>query len=224
MEKQIKKRSLVIAIDGPSGVGKSTVSKKIAARFGLTYIDTGAMYRAVALAANRAKIDIDSIEELEEFCDDLRVEFDDGTVSVNGTDYTGLIRTEEASTLASVTSSKSPVRRVLVEYQRKLAKNGAVVMEGRDIGTVVLPDTRFKFFLTASHEVRAFRRHAEQKEKESLESKEVSESMRARDSLDSNRSDSPLVKARDAIEVDTGALDIDGVVEKILLAIEDGTV
>ena len=215
---RIEKRKIVIAVDGPSGVGKSTVSKRVAARLGLSYIDTGAMYRAVALGAKTAKIDIDNKAELEEFCAKLKIEYDNGKVVVNGTDYTDSIRTEEASTLASLTSSKSPVRRVLVEYQQRLAAEGGVVMEGRDIGTVVLPDIRYKFFLTASHEVRAERRHKEQAgEVKSA----VSDSMRERDKTDSTRTDSPLVRAKDAIEIDTGALDIDGVVERILASLED---
>ncbi len=220
-EKQIEKRELVIAIDGPSGVGKSTVSRRIAERLGLAYIDTGAMYRAVALAINAATIEIENAAALEEFTEEMRVEYSDGTVVVNGTDYTDSIRTEEASQLASVTSSKEPVRRALVRYQRKLAIQGAVVIEGRDIGTVVLPRIRHKFFLTASHEVRAERRQAEHGEREeTVGTEEVSESMRERDRLDSTRANSPLLCAEDAVEIDTGELDIDGVVGAILTSIE----
>jgi cytidylate kinase len=154
----------------------------------------------------------------------MTVEYRDGSISVNGTDYTDSIRTEEASSLASVTSSKEPVRRALVKYQRTLAVQGAVVMEGRDIGTVVLPRIHHKFFLTASHEVRAERRSAEHDSKDgaqtAVNSKEVSDNMRERDRLDSTRAESPLARAADALEIDTGELDVEGVVGLILGSIE----
>ncbi|MBE9529421.1 MAG: (d)CMP kinase [Proteobacteria bacterium] len=224
---QIDRKELIIAIDGPSGVGKSTVSKRIAERLGLTYVDTGAMYRAVALAVAGAKVDIENSAALEEFCNSMLVEYTSGSISVNATDYTDSIRTEEASKLASVTSSKEPVRRALVMYQRSLAVQGGVVMEGRDIGTVVLPRIHHKFFLTASHEVRAERRRAEHDSKggtepvgSSVGAKDISENMKERDRLDSTRAESPLARAVDALEIDTAELDIDGVVGVILADIE----
>ncbi|MFQ5464568.1 MAG: (d)CMP kinase [Thermodesulfobacteriota bacterium] len=208
-------RAVVVAVDGPGGVGKTTVSKLLAGRLGLGYVDTGAMYRAVALAAHRAGVDLESTEELSAFCSGAEVEYDAGagSVRVNGEDYTGIIRTAEAGRLASIASSRAPVRRLLTGLQRELAREGSVVMEGRDIGTVVLPGADIKFFLDAPGGVRAGRRHGELSG-EDLAS--VGRELAERDRRDSSRENSPLVMADDAIYVDTGNIDIEGVLAVLM--------
>lgn len=215
------RRRLVIAIDGPSGSGKTTVSRLLAEELGLRYVDTGAMYRAVALAVYEAGIDIESAEAIETFCSEVAVEYDTdtGAIVINGKDYTGEIRSLEAGRAASIVSSKSAVRRLLVDYQRGLAREGAVVMEGRDIGTVVLPGADLKIFLTAPSGVRAGRRHVELGP--DVTAARVSSEIDARDRRDTTRTDSPLKKAEDALGIDTSSLDANGVVTKILGYIEE---
>jgi cytidylate kinase len=215
------KSSLVVAIDGPSGVGKTTVSRRLAGLLELSYVNTGAMYRALALAAQEAGVDIESDSALEEFCSGVKIRYDtsSGHVFVNGKEFTGEIRSLGAGRLASIVSSKTPVRKFLVDYQRSLALGGSLVMEGRDIGTVVLPDADLKVFLDAPHEVRARRRRLELGP--DLSPGQVSEEINARDLRDTGRADSPLRKADGAICIDTGSLDIDGVVKRILGCIEE---
>jgi cytidylate kinase len=215
------KRSLVVAIDGPSGVGKTTVSRRLSELLELRYVDTGAMYRALALSAHEAGVDIESAEALEEFCSGVKIRYDtsSGHVFVNGKDFTGEIRSLSAGRLASIVSSKTPVRKFLVDYQRSLATGGSLVMEGRDIGTIVLPDADIKIFLDAPHAIRARRRHLELETE--LSSEQVSEEINARDVRDAGRADSPLRKADSAICIDTGSLDIDGVIKRILGCIEE---
>lgn len=220
----------VIAIDGPSGVGKTTVSRLVAKRLGFKYIDTGAMYRAFAVAAKEAEVDVEDEDALERFASTATVAISDaGGIFVNNVDYTGKIRTEAAGAVASVVSAKKKVREFLVGLQRSLGEQGrvgplqGVVMEGRDIGTAVFPDADIKFFLDASHEVRAQRRGLELQAKGAAKDAcprvlkaEVSNDMKERDRRDRERKNSPLVKADDAILIDTGALGIEGVVEKII--------
>ena len=215
------KNSLVIAIDGPSGSGKTTVSRRLAEELGFRYVDTGAMYRAVALSVYEAGVDIESDAALDAFCSEATVEYvvETGAISVNGKDYTDKIRSLEAGRAASVVSSKSPVRRLLVDYQRGLAKGGSLVMEGRDIGTVVLPGADLKIFLTAEHGVRAGRRHGELGP--GVTAAHVSVEIDARDRRDTERADSPLKKADNAVSIDTGSLDVEGVVGHILDCIEE---
>ncbi len=215
------KRSLVVAIDGPSGVGKTTVSSRLSELLELRYVNTGAMYRALALSANEAGVDIESGPALAEFCSGVKIRYDtsSGHVFVNGKDKTSEIRSLNAGRLASIVSSKTPVREFLVNYQRSLALGGSLVMEGRDIGTVVLPDADVKIFLDAEHAVRARRRHLELGTE--LSNEQVSEEINARDVRDTGRTDSPLRKADGAICIDTGTLDIDGVIKRILGCIEE---
>lgn len=216
-------KGLVIAIDGPGGVGKTTVSKMLAERLGLYYIDTGAMYRALALAAVNAGVDISSDSALEIFCINAKIEYDvkSGAVSVNGTDLTRLIRTHEVSRYASIASACIHVRSFLVAYQRGLAGGGSVVMEGRDIGTVVLPRADIKFFLDASHETRAERRHGEACAGGGESREDVSRTLAERDKRDASRKSSPLKKADDAVYIDTTSLDAEGVMEKMLVYIRE---
>ncbi len=199
---------MLVAIDGPAGAGKSTVARAVADALGFTYLDTGAMYRAVALAAARGH----GAPHLAE------VSFaDDGHVLLEGEDVEALIRTPEISEEASKVAADPQVRRALVEQQRRLIAQADWVAEGRDIGTVVAPDAEIKVFLTASPEERARRRAAEL----GADVRTVLQDQTLRDERDSTRAESPLKPADDAIEVDTTGLDIDEVVARIV-ALADG--
>lgn len=211
----------VIAIDGPAGSGKSSVSRLLAQRLGLDYVDTGAMYRAVALAMHDDGVDTGDDEAVRRFCSGALIEYSaaDGSISVNGRPYSGKIRTEEAATLASVASQKAPVRGLLAGYQRTLGSRGGVVMEGRDIGTVVFPDADIKFFIDASPEVRAGRREKELQARG--DAPLVSRDMEERDRRDASRANSPLKRAEDSIYIDTSSIGIDGVVEKMLQMVRE---
>lgn len=211
------KNGLIIAIDGPGGVGKSTVSRGVASRLGYAYVNTGAMYRAFALSAVTLGVHADRPSELKNFCEIVHIDYDLKTVAIraNGVDYTEEVKTMRAGELASIYSSKKPVREYLVAYQRSIGASGKVVMEGRDIGTMVFPDADIKIFLDASPEVRAKRR-ADELNKASAE---VAKSLAERDERDATRKESPLVKAEDAILVDTSNLNINGVIEAIITKI-----
>jgi cytidylate kinase len=208
----------IVAIDGPAGAGKSTVARQLAMRLGFTIIDTGAIYRSVALAARRAAVDWEDDEGLRRLLDaGLEVTFRDDRVLLRGEDVTDAIRTPEISRGASVVSARPIVRQKLLQLQRDLghASLRGSVLEGRDIGTVVFPDADVKFFLTASDEARAQRRHAELVERGvSVPLSEVLADQRRRDRDDSERSIAPLRAASDAILVDTTGLDLDQVVER----------
>jgi cytidylate kinase len=211
---------LAIAIDGPAGVGKSTASKMIARSLGFKYIDTGAMYRAVALGAARAGVDFSDDGALERFCGAVKIEFDETgeRIRLNGEDYTGLIRTQEAGDAASRASSRPPVRRALVAMQRRMAEAGRVVMEGRDIGTVVLPDAPVKFYMDARPDVRARRRHGEL---HGAGIEAVAKGMAERDMRDRTRADSPLKPADDAVVIDTSDLGLDEVVARMMKVVSE---
>lgn len=215
-------KPLQIAIDGPSGAGKSTMAKILSKRLGIMYLDTGAMYRALALKAIRSGIDTHDREKISSLLhdSDISIEFEDGNqkVLLDGEDVSDKIRTDEVSMGASAVSAIPDVRLMLVELQQNIASDNPVVMDGRDIGTHVLPNAQVKIFLTASASERALRRYNEQREKgilrKSLE--ELEKEIKIRDHNDSNRSESPLRQAEDAILLDTSNLTIEESVEKIL--------
>ncbi len=209
-----------MAIDGPAGAGKSTVARQLARKLGFSMIDTGAIYRSVALAAARAGVAWDDDARLGALLDaGLALSFDGERVLLRGQDVTQAIRTPEITRGASVVSARAVVRQKLLQMQRDLgraAPKGAV-LEGRDIGTVVFPDAQVKFFLTASDEARATRRHAELAEKGvDVPLAEVLADQRRRDKDDTERAIAPLRAAPDAIRVDTTGLDLDEVVERCL--------
>lgn len=210
-----------IAIDGPAGAGKSTIAKRLAKELGFIYIDTGAMYRAMGyyFAVNKG-IDLDDAEAVALACPtvEVTIAYENGEqqVFVNGENLSGVIRTEQAGEMASKVSVYPVVRTKLVESQQKLAQNADVIMDGRDIGTVVLPNAQVKIFLTASSLTRAKRRYDELTAKGmTCDLAEIEKDIIERDYRDMNRETSPLKQAEDAILVDTSDLDIDGVVAVI---------
>lgn len=210
----------VIAIDGPAGAGKSTVAKIVAEKLGYTYIDTGAMYRGVAwktLKQSQAATDEDILRAVQEI--DVRLACtENGTrVTVDGTDVTQEIRTPEVTHIVSRVAALGPVREKMVELQRAMAADGAIVMDGRDIGTNVLPNADVKIFLTASVEERARRRYDEMKEKGyAVNFDKLKREIALRDKQDSEREISPLRQAEDAVLLDTTSLSIDEVVAHVL--------
>lgn len=209
-------RGLVIAIDGPSGAGKSTIARQLAMRLGYKQIDTGAMYRAVAWLISQAGIDPDNDIEVERFCSevDVRLECSSCTqrVIANGQDVTDRIRTPEMSLMTSRISALKPVREAMMRSQRKMGRNGGVVLEGRDIGTVVFPDAELKFYLDASPEERGRRRYAELTEKgEQVTLEETIQAVSRRDEQDTQRDLAPLRQAEDAIPIDSSNIGIEEV-------------
>jgi cytidylate kinase len=211
----------VIAIDGPGGSGKSTVARHLAERLGLEYLDTGAMYRAVAFAALRRGIDPSDTEPVAHLVDDLELTVGEGGVFVDGVDATIEIRGPEVTRAVSLVAANPVVRAELRSRQREWAatRPGGVV-EGRDIGTVVFPDATLKVFLTARAEVRAERRSQEVTD---LDYETVAADLARRDTLDEGRDDSPLAQADDALVLDTTGLSIDEVVAALVAALEEAT-
>jgi cytidylate kinase len=215
-------KGLVIAIDGPVGAGKSTVAKLVARKLGYLYVDTGAMYRAVALKALRLGMDINDpivMAMLAEATDIQLQQQGDGSVRVflDGEDVTEAIRTPEVSEASSIVSAHEGVRKVLEERQKVMAELGGVVMEGRDIQTVIAPDAEVKIFLTASLEERAKRRWLELQQKGiSVSYEEVLQEVKERDERDKTRAIAPLRKAPDAVEIDTTGMTPEEVAEKIV--------
>jgi CMP/dCMP kinase len=212
----------VIAIDGPVGSGKSTVARRVAEVLGYVYLDSGAMYRAVAWKALRNHVPLDSEEELKAMAGASRLDLlstdDSFRVLVDGADVTDEIRSAAVAQAASKVAVIAGVRTVLVKEQRRAARGGGVVMEGRDIGTVVFPDAGLKIFLEASVEVRAERRRLEHAQKgECLELSEVLEEVRQRDRRDRERAVSPLVRAHDAVLVDNTAMNAEETARLIVL-------
>ncbi len=202
----------VIAIDGPAGAGKSTVARALAARLGLEYLDTGAMYRAVTHAAMRRGIDTTDVDSVAKLAQEISLEVGDYGVLVDGEDATTEIRSREVTTAVSAVAANSAVRSELVRRQRNWAnQRGGGVLEGRDIGSVVFPDAELKLYLTASPRVRAERRVAEV----GGDVDEIEAAIERRDGYDTSRADSPLVEADGSIVVDTTGLSIDEVLERI---------
>ncbi|AOY15049.1 TPA: (d)CMP kinase [Bacillus cereus] len=214
-------KRISIAIDGPAAAGKSTVAKVVAKKLSYVYIDTGAMYRTITYAALEQKVDIENEEQLMEVVKNVKIEFQQGEntqlVFLNGQDVSEVIRTPEVTNRVSIVAKHRLVREEMVRRQQELAEKGGVVMDGRDIGTHVLPDAEVKIFMLASVEERAERRHLENMNKgfnSNLE--QLKEEIAQRDKLDSEREVSPLKKADDALELDTTSLSIEEVVQKIM--------
>lgn len=223
-------KKIIIAIDGNSGCGKSSTAKAIARELQYIYIDTGAMYRAVTLFFIQHDVDLQNDRDVSEALKEIDISFEYNMSSgknetyLNGKNVEYDIRQMDVSNLVSPVSEISAVRRKLVEQQRRMGKTRGVVMDGRDIGTVVFPDAELKIFMTASLEVRAERRRLELQEKGvEVDLKEVIENLHNRDRIDSSRNDSPLKKADDAIEIDTSNLTFDEQVQKILVLVKEKT-
>ena len=210
-----------IAIDGPAGAGKSTVAQKVAKELSFVYVDTGAMYRAMALYLLRTGVNREKPDEIGEACQnaEISIEYQNGEqiVLLDGENVNAHLRTEEVSAMASVSSAVPRVREKLLDLQRKLARTMSVVMDGRDIGTTILPDADVKIYLTASSLTRARRRYLEYQEKgEACDLAEIQKTIEERDQRDMTREISPLCQAEDAVLVDSSELTIDETVEKIL--------
>lgn len=213
---------LIIAIDGPSGSGKSTIAKLVAKKLGLRYLDTGAIYRAVAFILDELGIEPKDGPELERELDRINVNLKDASVLVNGRDVSDKIRNPHISAMASLFSALPPVRQRLLCIQRAQVDSEGIVAEGRDMGTVVFPEARVKIFLTANEEVRAHRRWLELNRKGiNVERSEILSNIRLRDQNDSSRRISPLIKADDAVLIDTSDLSIEDIVDRILDLIKE---
>ena len=212
---------MIVAIDGPAGAGKSTLARSLAQKLGFTYIDSGAMYRAVALWALRVGVDLDDLHRLEQLAKEARIEFLAGNNSVllNGEDVTAAIREARVGEAASRVSMAPGVRRAMRQEQRRIGGTQAVVMEGRDIGTVVFPDAQVKIFLDAAPEVRAERRAAET----GGEVGEIARGLAARDHRDRTRGEAPLTQAPDAEYLDTTGLTAAQVEDAILKLVREKT-
>ena len=207
---------LRIAVDGPSGAGKSTIAKAVAKKLNIDYIDTGAMYRAVGYKMLQKGVALTDIEGLQAMLDDTEIDFSQGNIYLDGAIVNDYIRTPEISKQASDCSAIGIVRKKLVDLQQKMGESKSVIMDGRDIGTVVFPDAEFKFYVTASAEERARRRYEELIAKgQDVTFEQVLTDLNTRDHNDSTREITPLRKADDAIEVDTTDMGIEAVVAHI---------
>ena len=219
--------SIAIALDGPAGAGKSSIAKRAAKALGYIYVDTGALYRTIGLAAMRAGVEPQPSDEVDSLLSRITVSLEfneqgEQVVLLDGEDVSSLIRTPEASMMASKISAVPSVRAYLLDLQRDMAKTHNVIMDGRDIGTVVLPDAKIKIFLTASPEARAERRYKELVEKGTDTTyEEVLRDVKERDYNDSHRAIAPLKPAEDSILVDTTELDFEQSVEAIINVIKE---
>jgi len=216
-----KRKRLTIAIDGPSGAGKSTVARSLAKELGYTYIDTGAMYRSVALKVKKRGVSPEDELAINQLASSLHITFitegEKAYVLCDGENITEAIRTHEISQLASTISRQKGLREVLVQIQREMGKGGGVILEGRDIGTVVFPEADVKFYIDAESEERTRRRYDEMVEKGvAVDIKETREELKQRDHSDMHRTHSPLRKAVDAIFIDTTDFSVKEVVEEMV--------
>ena len=213
-------RRISVAIDGPAGAGKSSISKVVAKKLGYLYIDTGAMYRGITWALLNAAISIDDVDAVEAALSkiqlELRVEETGLSVWVNGTDVSQDIRTQYVTSHVSQVAAQKAVRTKLVEMQRHMASAGGVILDGRDIGSVVLPNAELKVYLTASVETRGHRRWLELKDSENISLEEVCRTVAERDAMDMNRKESPLVCVDDAVVVETDHLSIEETVQTLV--------
>ena len=214
-------KNLVIAVDGPAGAGKSTIAKLIADKLNINYIDTGAMYRAITYKCLQNNIDINNEEEVIEIAKNCEIDFKDNNIYLDGKILKEEIRTPEVSNNVSNVAQIKEVRYLMVDVQREIGNRSSVILDGRDIGSYVFPNADYKFFLNASPEERGERRYKELVKKgyeTTLE--EVIKDVIRRDEIDSNREFAPLVKADDAIEIDTTGKSIEGVVEDVISKIK----
>lgn len=218
-------KRVIVAIDGPAGAGKSTLARRLAARLGYLYIDTGAMYRAVALWAIRRGVALDDAQRLELLASSAEIDLtQDSRVFLNGEDISGSIRTPEIAQAASKVSAVTPVRRAMVRLQQQIGEGASVVMEGRDIGTVVFPHAEVKIFLDAEPRVRADRRVKELREKGMpADGEAILREIAERDERDRTRPDSPLRQAPDAVYFDSTGLTLDEVEEGLLRIVRERT-
>ena len=211
-----RNKLLRVAIDGPSASGKSTIAKLIAKEYGIDYVDTGAMYRALGLKIVRNEIPCEEGPLMDKLLEETEIDFSQGKVFLDGEDVSDLIRTQEISKMASDCSAFASVRNKLATLQKEMGRTKSVVMDGRDICSVVMPDAEFKFYITASPEVRAERRFNELKEKgQNPEFQQILKEINERDYNDSHRAVTPLMKTEDAIEIDTSDLTIEEVLRKV---------
>jgi cytidylate kinase len=222
-----KSMSYNVAVDGPAGAGKSTIAKAVAKKMNLIYVDTGAMYRAMALFMIREGIDKNDSEAIAKKCKnaDITIRYENGeqVVYLNGDNVNSYLRTEEVGNMASVTSPNLTVREKLTELQKKLAAESDCIMDGRDIGTVVLPDAQTKIYLTASSQVRAKRRYDELTQKgETCDIDKIKADIEERDYRDMHRAVSPLKQADDAVYLDTSDMTIEEVIDRIVGICEEG--
>jgi cytidylate kinase len=212
----------VVTIDGPAGAGKSYISRRLASMIGYSCLDTGAMYRAAGLFCLRHDVDLMDRAMVESSLSDMAIAIDGDRVFLNGEDVSGAIRTPEIDKMASMVSSVPAVRSRLTELQRKIGEQGRIVAEGRDMGTVVFPDARFKFFLTASSEERARRRVLQLEESGiNADFNQILKSIKERDHADSVRDIAPLKKADDAVEIDSTDMTREEVLEMMIAVIRE---